>query len=108
MLLAGLFFLQFTSVRVTVSITGVVVAYGTFGWPRTRIALRRIERADAVDVVPLSFRRFSPTTVVLRKGPALSLALGGGGMRFLVTVDDAPTGAGLVNDMLTRSRTTQP
>ena len=108
LLLAGLFFLQFTSVRVIVSITGVKVAYGTFGWPRTWIALRRIERADAVDVVPLSFWRFSPTTVVLRKGPALSLALGGGGTRFLVTVDDAPTGAGLVNDMLARSRTTQP
>ena len=107
-LLAGLFFLQFTSVRVTISITGVNVAYGTFGWPRTRIALRRIERADAVDVAPLSFRRFGPTTVVLRRGPALSLALGGRGRQFLVTVDDAPTGAGLVNDMLARSRTTQP
>jgi hypothetical protein len=97
--------LGFTSVRVTVAARGVTVGYGVLGLRLTRIALRRIAFAEAVEreksILPYagSLLAFGDVSVVLRSGPALRLTLRDG-KTFLVTVDDAATGAALLNDLI--------
>jgi len=97
--------LGFTSVRVTVAARGVTVGYGVLGLRLTRIPLRRIAFAEAVQreksVLPItgSLLTFGDVSVVLRGGPALRLTLRDG-KAFLVTVDDAATGAALLNDLI--------
>jgi hypothetical protein len=95
------------SVTVTASAAGVTVQYGSLRRPVTRFALRRIAGAEAVELTPASWgyrgslRLFGAAAVVIRKGPALRLRLDGGAT-FLVTVDDAATGAALINDEIAR------
>jgi hypothetical protein len=98
--------LGFTSVRVTVAARGVTVGYGVLGLRLTRIPLRRIASAEAVEQEKFGFAFpylpslvFGNGSVVLRSGPALRLALRNG-KTFLVTVDDAATGAALLNDLI--------
>jgi hypothetical protein len=97
--------LGFTSVRVTVAARGVTVGYGVLGLRLTRIPLRRIAFAEAVEreksILPYagSLLAFGDVSVVLRGGPALRLTLRDG-KAFLVTVDDAATGAALLNDLI--------
>ena len=101
------FLLGFTSVRVTVAARGVTVGYGVLGLRLTRIPLRRIASAEAVEqekfgfIFPFtgSLLVLGGASVVLRRGPALRLTLRDG-KRFLVTVDDAATGAALLNDLI--------
>jgi hypothetical protein len=99
------FLLGFTSVRVTVAARGVTVGYGALGLRLTRIPLRRIASAAAVNRLPSGFGYrgslllFGAAAVVLRRGPALRLTLRDG-KTFLVTVDDAETGAALLNDLV--------
>jgi len=98
----------FTSVRVTVAARGVTVAYGPLGLRLTRFPLRRIERAEAVNRTAFSFGYrgsltvFGSAAVALRRGPALSLTLRDH-KTFIVTVDDAATGAALLNDLIAAS-----
>jgi hypothetical protein len=97
------------SVRVTASASGVKVAYGPLRWPVTRIPLRRVTHAEAVEVVPAgwgyrgSLRLFGRAAVIVRKGEGLELALTSG-QSFVVTVDGAVTAAALLNDELARAR----
>jgi hypothetical protein len=101
----GIALLGFTSVRVTVAARGVTVGYGVLGLRLTRIPLRRIAFAEAVEreksILPItgSLLTFGDVSVVLRGGPALRLTLRDG-KTFLVTVDDAATGAALLNDLI--------
>ncbi len=103
--------LGFTSVRVTVAARGLTVSYGPLGLRLTRIPLRRIAAADAVERTGFSFgyrgslALFGAAAVVVRRGPALRLALRDG-KTFLVTVDDAATGAALLNDLIAAGRLT--
>jgi hypothetical protein len=105
LLAVGVLTLGFTSVRVTVAARGVTVGYGPLGLRLTRIPLRRIASAAAVERIPFSFGYrgslavFGAAAVVLRRGPALRLTLRDG-KTFLVTVDDAATGAALLNDLI--------
>ena len=105
LLAVGLIVLCFTSVRVTVAARGLTVGYGPLGLRLTRIPLRRIASAEAVERTAFSFGYrgsllvFGTAAVALRRGPALRLALRDG-KSFLVTVDDAATGAALVNDLV--------
>jgi hypothetical protein len=102
---AGVAMFGLTSVRVTVAARGVTVAYGPLGLRLTRIPLRRILRAEAIDRTALglgyrgSLTVFGSAAVALRRGPALSLTLRGR-KAFIVTVDDAATGAALLNDLI--------
>jgi hypothetical protein len=95
--------LGFTSVRVTVAARGVTVGYGVLGLRLTRIPLRRIAFAEAVEqekaILPYKGLVSGNVSVVLRGGPALRLTLRDG-KTFLVTVDDAATGAALLNDLI--------
>jgi hypothetical protein len=103
--------LGFTTIRVTAGRQGVTVAYGFLGLKLTRIPLERIVTAEAVDFTAFTFGYrgslafFGGAVVSLRRGPALSLILRQG-KSFVVTVDDAATGAALLNDVL--ARTTAP
>jgi hypothetical protein len=103
---AGVALLAFTSVRVRVAARGVSVGYGPLGLRLTRIPLRRIVAAEAVDRTSSnsfgyrgSLLVFGAAAVIVRRGPALKLTLRDG-KTFLVTVDDAATGAALLNDLL--------
>jgi hypothetical protein len=103
--LAGVLMLCFTSVRVTVARRGVSVGYGVLGLRLTRIPLSRIASAAAVDLRSFSFGYrgsllvFGSAAAILRRGPALRLTLRDG-KTFVVTVDDAATGAALLNDLV--------
>ena len=105
LLAAGVLMLGFTAVRVTVAARGVTVGYGPLGLRLTRIPLRRIASATAVERTGFSFGYrggllvFGAAAVAVRRGPALRLTLRDG-KTFLVTVDDAATGAALLNDLI--------
>jgi hypothetical protein len=106
LIVLGVVLSMFTSVRVTVAARGVSVYYGPLGLRLTRIALRRIASAEVADMSwshSFGYRGslfvFGAAAVILRRGPALKLTLRDG-KRFLVTVDDADTGAALLNDLL--------
>ncbi len=110
-MLVVVFLLFSTSVRVTVAARGVTVRYGVMRLPLTRIPLRRISSAEAVDEEPggLLFPGhqlvFGSASVVLRSGPALCLTLKDG-KTLVVSGDDAATGAALLNDLITTARQT--
>jgi Protein of unknown function (DUF1648) len=105
LLAAGTPMFGFTSVRVTVAARGVSVGYGVLGLRLTRIPLSRIASAAAVELRSFSFGYrgslvvFGSAAVILRRGPALRLTLRDG-KTFVVTVDDAATGAALLNDLI--------
>ncbi|WIY00644.1 DUF1648 domain-containing protein [Amycolatopsis mongoliensis] len=108
-LLVSLVALMFSTVRVLVGPAGVRVCLGLLGWPRRTLDYDEIAEAGSDRVVPLAYggwgwrRRPGRTAVVVRAGDGLVLRLRSGGT-FLVTVDDARTAAGLVNDYVSRHR----
>lgn len=105
LVLTGVLMLGFTSVRVRVAARGVSVSYGVLGLRLTRIRRSRIASAAAVELRSFSFGYrgslllFGSAAVILRRGPALRLTLRDG-KTFIVTVDDAATGAALLNDLI--------
>jgi hypothetical protein len=100
--------LPFVSIRVVVDARGLRAELGPAGWPTVSFALDEIDAAEYVpDAVPVrsggwgyrgSVRVFGRAALVLRRGEAIRLVLRGD-RTFLVTVDDAATGAGLLNDL---------
>lgn len=100
------------SIRVIVDHRGVTVR-SSVGWPRMTIPLDDIVSARVVQVRPIrdfggyGFRfalrgdAAGAKGFVLRKGEALLVQRAGGGLD-LVTVDDATTGAGVVNGLINR------
>jgi hypothetical protein len=89
---------------VTVSEKGLSVGLGPWGWPRLRVPLEKVERAEVIDVRPLAYGgwglRWVPGTVgvILRSGPGIRVVKPSG-REFVVTVDDPEQGAGLLNDL---------
>jgi hypothetical protein len=89
---------------------GLWVHWGTFGLWRTGVPLSDVVRAEAIDIHPLqwggwgyrgSLKVMGRAAVVLRKGPGMRLELRGDRV-LAVTVDDAGTAAGLLNDLVAR------
>ncbi|WP_127130635.1 DUF1648 domain-containing protein [Georgenia sp. SYP-B2076] len=88
-----------------------LTAKGALGWPRQHVPSAEIERAEVTEVRP--FRQFGgwglrisldgTVGVVVRAGEAIAVHRTGG-RRFVVTVDDAATGAALLNTFAERSR----
>lgn len=97
---------------VRVDAAGLTVG-GAMGWPRQHVPAAEVVRSDIVEVSP--FREFGGwglrtavdgrTGVVVRRGEAIAVERTGG-RRFVVTVDDAATGAALLNTFAERARTT--
>lgn len=106
--LGGLFVLlalAFMQVEANVNNDGLRVRLG--GIPVRRIPLEKISSARAIDLEPTEWGgwgwRAAPngSAIVLRRGDALELTFRNG-RRFAITVDDAATGAALVNGLIAR------
>jgi hypothetical protein len=100
-----------SKIRVTVNERGLTIRYGRLGLLRQRIALDRIQSAAHFELDPWqnggwgyrgSLRLGARAAVVVRAGSALRLALRDG-KQLLITVDDADTGARLINGFLQRA-----
>lgn len=82
------------------------------GWPRVHVPLAEIDRAAAVEVDPMGEfggwgMRWAPDRrfgIVVRKGPGIEVGRRGG-KTLTVTVDDAATGAALLNGLVLRRST---
>jgi hypothetical protein len=103
--LLGLLALAFMRVEANVNNDGLTVRLG--GIPVRRIPVAKISSARAIDLEPAQWGgwgwRAAPngSAIVLRRGDALELTFRGG-RRFAVTVDDAATGAALLNGLVAR------
>jgi hypothetical protein len=102
--------LWFSRIVVCADRFGLTVRYGP-GWPSTRIGLDRISSAHSIDMQPMkwggwgyrgSVRFFRRAAIVLRKGKGIRLDLTNGAV-FAVTIDDAETGAQLLNSLVAQS-----
>ena len=97
----------FAHLRVRVDASGVSIGFGAWGLPRMSIALARIRRADAIHLSRFSWgyrgsiRLAGRAAIIVRRGEALRLELVDGGI-LSITVDDAETAAGLINDLVAR------
>jgi hypothetical protein len=101
---AGLGASALSHVQVYADQRGLTVAYGPFGWPRTRLPLADIASVAPIHVRPAewggwgyrgSLRVLRRAAVVLRTGPGIRVDLRDGRV-FAVTVDDAATGAAVL------------
>ncbi|MEA2002209.1 MAG: hypothetical protein U9N84_10060, partial [Actinomycetota bacterium] len=105
LLLVGLVVLVFAEVRVTVSNRGAVVSLGPLGVPSWTVPLSAITQAELETVTPMSYGGWGYR---VRPGVRAIVTRGGEGLRLVregqadlvITVDDAQTGAGLLNSML--------
>ena len=95
----------FLQVEANVNNDGLRIRLG--GIPVKKYKLENIESARAIDLEPAAWGgwgwRASPNgwAIVLRRGDALEITLRGG-RKFAVTVDDAATGAALLNGLVAR------
>ena len=88
-----------------------LVARSTLGWPAVRVPLDEVVGARVTSVRPLKdfggwgyrLGRGGRTGIVLRTGEALEVERTGGRV-VVVTVDDAQTGAALLNTLADRAR----
>jgi len=97
--------LLFAAVRVTVSERGAVVSLGWWGFPSWTVPMDEIARADVEELSPMAYGgwgyRVRPgvRAIVVRSGEALRL-IRDNGADLVYTVDEAETGAGLINDIV--------
>jgi len=105
-----------TEIHVRVDERALRIAFGPLRFPRMSIAVDRIEHAEKMTVAPManggwgyrgSLTAFGRAAVVVRGGEGLRLALRDH-KTMIVTVDDAETGAGLINDLVSRRRPVGP
>ncbi len=105
LLVVGLIALLFAVVRVTVSQRGVVVSLGWWGFPAWRVPMEGISHAEVEKVNPMAYGgwgyrvRPGARAVVVRGGDSLRLVRQDA-TDLVYTVDDAATGAGLLNAIL--------
>ncbi len=105
LLALGLLVLVFAEVRATVSQRGVVVSLGWLGVPSWTVPMSDITQAEVETVRPMAYGGWGYR---LRPGVRAVITRGGGALRLVregradlvLTVDDAQTGAGLINSML--------
>lgn len=109
LILLGLLVLAFAEVRATVSQKGVVVSLGWVGIPSWTVPIGSISHAEIETVNPMAYGGWGYR---LRPGVRAIITRGGGALRLVredkadlvLTVDDAVTGAGLINSMLGAGR----
>ncbi len=99
---------SFSMLRVIVDREGLSVRYGHLGLFRQLIPLAKVDGARAMNIKPMnhggwgyrgSLLLLGKAAVVVRRGDAIEVTLRGG-RQFLVTVDDAETGAALLNGLV--------
>jgi len=103
----GFVFIVFSRVNVSVDRRGLTVTYGFLPWPKNRIKLDSVSSAEAIDVRPMehggwgyrgSRKLLGRAAVVVRGGQGIRVSLTDG-TDFIVTVDNADQGAGVLNDL---------
>lgn len=103
--LVGIAVLMFASVRVTVAKGGVVVSLGWWGLPMWRVPLDGVARAEVEAVQAFAYGGWGYR---VRPGVRATVVRSGDGLRLVrndrpdlvYTVDDAATGAGLINAII--------
>ncbi|WP_371527276.1 DUF1648 domain-containing protein [Streptomyces sp. NBC_01283] len=105
----GLLIAAFARACVTVDRRGLTVSPGMVPWPRIRLPLDRIERADARQINAFADYggwgyRIVPgrSGVIMRSGEALVVRRANG-KDFAVTVEDSATAAALLNTLVERA-----
>lgn len=108
--LVGLVGLTFSSARVQVTEEGVMLFYGPFRLPRRHIPIAKVERAWSEEILPSSVGGWGirgmpgAATVMIRSGECLVVGYVSGG-RLAVSVDDAESGAALLNTLVATAPT---
>lgn len=105
---AALLVLLLGSARVTIGSARVVVAGGLAGWPRIRVDLESVTRAEASET---RIRSWGGVGLRVRPGASGYITRGGEALelhrtddtRVVITVDDAATAAATVNTLLART-----
>lgn len=99
--LVALTLAAFGQVRATIGPRGVTVACGWLGFPRLRVPIEDVAEVTVEDVAPTSYggwglRQVPGTTaVIVRRGEGIRVERRSGRV-FVVTVDDAARGAGVL------------
>jgi hypothetical protein len=110
--LTGVLLAQLALLRVVVDQRGLTVGTGVLGWPRWRLRAGDITEVSADDISPLQYGGYGirmipgATAVVLRAGPGIVVTRRSG-RRFVVSVDDAGTGAGVLAGVVARADRTR-
>jgi hypothetical protein len=100
----------FAEIHARVDDRGLSIAFGPWRLPRMRVPLERIRSARTIDIEPLanggwgyrgSLSIFGRAAVIVRRGEGLELRLDRDQV-LIVSVDDARTAAGLINDLAAR------
>ena len=100
-ILAGILAGQLAVVRVVVDHRGLTVGTGLLGRPRWRLAPAEITEVTATDISPAVYGGYGfrlvpgATALILRGGPGLVVTRRSG-RQFVVSVEDAETGAGVL------------
>ncbi|MBP2702503.1 DUF1648 domain-containing protein [Microbispora sp. RL4-1S] len=106
---AGLVVIALSTVSVQAGPEGLRIGFGPLRWPARRVPLDRIERAWVEERSPLDVGGWGyrglpgRATIMIRGGECLVVAYRSGG-RLAISVDDAATGAALLNALLATAR----
>ncbi|WP_182897323.1 DUF1648 domain-containing protein [Microbispora sp. H10830] len=107
--LVGVVGLAVSSVSVRVVPEALTVSVGPLRWPSRRVRLDRVERAWVEERYPAQVGGWGyrglpgRATIMIRGGECLVVRYTSGG-RLAITVDDAETGAALLNALIARQR----
>jgi hypothetical protein len=99
--LVALALAAFGQVRATIGPRGLTVACGWLGFPRLRVPIEDVAEVSVEDVVPTSYGGWGlrqvpgATAVIVRRGEGIRVQRRRG-RAFVVTVDDAARGAGVL------------
>ncbi len=108
MVVIAILIVIFAFVRVDANENGVAIALGPIGRPRRKIAIDGLTGAGAFEVRPMAYGgwgwRIRPgrRAYIIRGGPAIRIERANG-VAVIVTVDDAPEGAAVI-ESLARAR----
>ncbi len=100
----------FAEIHARVDDRGLSIAFGPWRLPRMRVPLERIRGARTIEIEPManggwgyrgSLSIFGRAAVIVRRGEGLELRLDRDQV-LIVSVDDAKTAAGLINDLAAR------
>lgn len=106
MVVIAILLVIFAFVRVDATERGVTVALGPLGIPRRRFSMDSITGAGAIEITPLAYggwgwrMRSGRRAYTIRGGPAIRIERSNG-VAIVVTVDDAPTGAAVIDSLAT-------
>lgn len=100
----------FSWVRMVVSNETVAISLGPWHWPRKVLRIRDVDSASAEHVQPLRYGGWGYRlcgsrcrAITVRRGEGIRLSMQDG-RTLIVTIDGAGEGAGLINDLVARSR----